>query len=260
MRHRGTLPRSTPRACSHEESTPRRSRLRNSTRSASTSDIHATSSETQPRMSPTAQSPTKSAKAKPHREDWLPHQRPDNSTSAKVITRGLLSAYSYCDWFLSRASAMEKQEPVQARIFTKFYLFLRDFIPQGLTGRFAHIRGSDVMNLLLSHLETTPSRHRVAKQADMAFSDLESWMGSHRGWEDALRKAGNDVGKASKKKQKDSRAPGLLSPAGTHVPGVPCPPYIANLPGQACLPRSSSRTQTPSRGSRTILADYKSSG
>ncbi|KAI0914037.1 hypothetical protein F4823DRAFT_574226 [Ustulina deusta] len=69
----------------------------------------------------------------------------------------------------------------------KFYLFVRDFIPRGLTGSFSHIKGQDVMDYLLCHSEHTISRHKVTKAADTGFSELERWMGTSDNWQSALQ-------------------------------------------------------------------------
>lgn len=68
-------------------------------------------------------------------------------------------------------------------------MFLCDFIPQGLTGLFSHISGNDTMEALLSHGETTATRHKIAKQAHAAFRELEKWMGTWVTWEEAVRNA-----------------------------------------------------------------------
>lgn len=103
----------------------------------------------------------------------------------------------------------------------RFYRFLRDNIPEGLNGQFKHILGNDVMRYLLSHRgESTPSRHKFAKEATIAFSRLEAWMAKGVTWRDAQENAADieneplkKMGNGSKKKSHGS-APGLYSPAG----------------------------------------------
>lgn len=95
----------------------------------------------------------------------------------------------------------------------KLYLFLRDFVPQGLTGRFAHVKGAKLMNQLLYHPpESTMSRHRVTKHAEAVFTKLQEWMGACKTWQVALKRA---QGEKSRWKRKSSGlAPGLHSPKG----------------------------------------------
>lgn len=81
------------------------------------------------------------------------------------------------DWFLSFASAINDEgDSIQAIMFAKLYLFLRDFIPGSLDGdRFSFIDGSSVISHLLCHAgEFAVSQHRLAKDAIAAFSELEA--------------------------------------------------------------------------------------
>lgn len=86
-------------------------------------------------------------------------------------------AHKHRDWSLALASAMEPTSAVQSNFFTKFHLFLRGFCPRGLTGRFAHIHGTDVMRYICSSTEVTKSRHKATKSANAAFEELsQSWL------------------------------------------------------------------------------------
>lgn len=155
-------------------------------------------------------------------QDWLPNKQP-NSTLANKVRRGAnIEAHRRCDWFLSYAAIMEKKDSAQSTMFTKLYLFLHDFIPRGLVNGLSHIHGNSVMDQLLSHpTEKFPSRHKVTKSAEAAFTELERWMGKCATWQEALKKAKDkalaDRSRSQKKKQQAGRAPGLHSPAGTSL-------------------------------------------
>ncbi len=96
----------------------------------------------------------------------------------------------------------------------KFYLFVRDFIPRGLTGSFSHIKGQDVMDYLLCHSEHTISRHKVTKAADTGFSELERWMGTSDNWQSALQCAKDAESNERGRRKFGWKASGLHSPAG----------------------------------------------
>lgn len=112
--------------------------------------------------------------------DWLPHRGPLTLTNKGVHTR-YIENNRRGDWFLCLAWAIDKHkhDPVQSKMLCKLYAFMLDFMPQGLAGDFAHIRGDEVMDQLLCHCESTKSRHKVTRQAEHAFSELEKWMGKH---------------------------------------------------------------------------------
>ncbi|KAI0429639.1 hypothetical protein F5Y09DRAFT_356788 [Xylaria sp. FL1042] len=102
-------------------------------------------------------------------------------------------------------------------MFLKFYIFIRDFMPRGLVDNLAYIKGQDVMDHLLCHAEHTPSRHRVSKAADVAFTELEQWMGSYSNWRSSIQQSGADAEKSRHRKKgdrKQRKLPGLHSPAG----------------------------------------------
>ncbi|KAI3392396.1 hypothetical protein diail_5747 [Diaporthe ilicicola] len=148
--------------------------------------------------------------------DWLPPARPHRIFKAtKVLRRGNLHAHTHRDWFLALVSVMESKDQIQSKMVAKLYLFLRDFIPHGLTGRFSHIQGNDVMNQLLCHFnESTMSRHKVTKYAESVFTELEQWMGSNQNWQEALRQAKADFEKRrTGKKRAGGKAPGLHTAA-----------------------------------------------
>lgn len=149
-------------------------------------------------------------------EDWLPLVRPQTTLGGKVLHQADLEENQHRDWFFAFAVAMFETDPLQGRMVAKFYLFLRDFIPQGLIGGFSHIKGSEVMDQLLSHPpESAMSRHKVTKAADTAFNKLGTWMGTHKNWQTALRTAKKDAEgekRGSGKKKLGGKAPGLQSP------------------------------------------------
>ncbi|KAJ2995491.1 hypothetical protein NUW58_g1253 [Xylaria curta] len=65
----------------------------------------------------------------------------------------------------------------EARMMAKMYLFLRQYMPDGLTGRWAHLRGNEVMRVLLSDREEQcVSRHKVTKKIYSSLGKLqEEW-------------------------------------------------------------------------------------
>ncbi|KAK6948073.1 hypothetical protein Daesc_009837 [Daldinia eschscholtzii] len=96
------------------------------------------------------------------------------------------------DWFVSMDSAIKPIEPGQAQILVKVYIFLREFIPQGLAGKWAHICMKDVMDSLLPYAtQRSISRHGVEKHAGSWLSNLEKWMSMGRSWREALKNAKN---------------------------------------------------------------------
>lgn len=139
---------------------------------------------------------------------WLPPSRVENP---KRISMQLIKSTSHKDWFMNLAWNIFEtyQDQTQCRMLAKVYLFLRDFLPRGFTGRYAHIRGDHVMHHLLCHEgEHASSRHRATVQADLAFKELEAWMAKGSGWEEALENSDKTV------KRKSHRAPGLHTPEG----------------------------------------------
>lgn len=183
-------------------------------------------------MTRSTASPPRSSQMSSPAPDWLPHRRPRNTATTKILRRGALESHKHRDWFLTLASDIEARDMVQGRMLAKFYLFLRDFIPKGLTGPFSHIRGRDVMNQLLCHAETTASRHRVTRSAESGFTELEHWMKKYKTWQEALSGAKAEAEKArtSRKKHTDGKAPGLQSPTGMRPPcGVQDPRLMTLL-------------------------------
>lgn len=158
------------------------------------------------------------AKAVKPATDWLPYQGPP-TLSIKAVNTRYIDTHKDHDWFVQLAYAMGNvtQDSVQSKMFLKFYIFIRDFMPRGLVDNLAHIKGQDVMDHLLCHAEHTPSRHRVSKAADIAFTELEQWMGSHSNWRSSIQQSGPDAEKSSHRKKgdrKQRKLPGLHSPAG----------------------------------------------
>lgn len=50
-------------------------------------------------------------------------------------------------------------------------------MPCKFTGRWSHIRGEDVMNVLISYTKNLAvTRHKASKDAAAAFTYLEEWM------------------------------------------------------------------------------------
>lgn len=173
--------------------------------------------------------------------DWLRKPSPASKASHKLF----LDTAKH-DGFLELARAIRDRETrdkdlgdkddkwsIQEYMLTKFYLFMRDIFPKGLTGEYSHISGDDVMEHLLCHKgETAPSRHKLSKQAEFAFLKLENWVAKGKNWREALENANNETGKErdgqrkpSSRRKYTSKAPGLHSPAGRWIcsnrpPGV----------------------------------------
>lgn len=165
--------------------------------------------------------------------DWLRKPSPASKASHKLF----LDSAKH-DGFLELARAIRDRETrdgapgdkedkgsIQEYMLTKFYLFMRDCFPKGLTGGYAHISGDDVMEHLLCHKgETAPSRHKLSKQAEVAFLKLENWVAKGQNWREALENATAETGKdkggrarSSSRKKLTSKAPGLHSPAGRQI-------------------------------------------
>lgn len=144
-----------------------------------------------------------------------------HTTASKATHRSFLENSDH-DGFLALGLAMKTRgDPIQECMFNKFYLFLHDNLPNGLTGKLAHILGDDVMGYLLCCSETAPSRHKLTKQAEAAFTKLQAWMAGGRNWREAQEAAASSVSADQEKqkrtggrKRQSDLAPGLHSPAG----------------------------------------------
>ncbi|KAL2282141.1 hypothetical protein FJTKL_11182 [Diaporthe vaccinii] len=137
---------------------------------------------------------------------WLPLARKEPILT-KSFSIPFIKGRKDRDWFLKLAWALNDAEgyaqanAMQGRMLAKLYLFMRDYMPKGLRGPFAHISGADVMDHFLSDVHTA-SQHIVAMDAEAAFSALREWMKVGRDWREALE---NTQG---------CRALGLCPPAG----------------------------------------------
>lgn len=75
---------------------------------------------------------------------WAP------TKASRTSHKSFLSAAKH-DRILSLSRAIKDQgDATQELMLIKSYLFIRDCIPHGLTGAYAHILGDDVMEYLLS--------------------------------------------------------------------------------------------------------------
>lgn len=150
-------------------------------------------------------------------DEWLPLQRSQSIVTGRILRNGDIQVHSYRDWFMAFALALKKTDPTQSTLLAKTYLFLRDYMPEGFTGRFSHISGRDVMDYLLCHPGTTcTSRHKFAKSMKTALNDLEVWMGTHKSWQAALayaKKEQADPKKISKRRYQGAKATALPPPA-----------------------------------------------
>ncbi|CAJ2503080.1 Uu.00g104740.m01.CDS01 [Anthostomella pinea] len=158
-----------------------------------------------------SRSPSKSSMASP--AAWLPYTGEQRLVATKALHNRYIETHKSHDWFLRLADAMsvEKADPLQSKMFAKMYVFMRDFMPQGLTGKYAHIRGDDVMRHLLCHNEHTVSRHKVSKAADTAWREMEKWVKGGATWKEALQDARRET---RHKNRRTPMCPGLHSPAG----------------------------------------------
>lgn len=150
--------------------------------------------------------------------------RPSQAKSVPTIdwlwkpTRGSRTAHKAFldqaedDGFLNFSLAIRgRGDTTQEYMVTRFYLFLRDCLSDGLVGAFGHVRGDDVMEHLLCHNGyMVPSLHKVTKQAEAAFAKLEMWMAKGKDWREAQQ---HDKKTATRKKH-TGLAPGLHNPAG----------------------------------------------
>lgn len=63
---------------------------------------------------------------------------------------------------------------LEARMMTKVYLFLRNYLPKDLIGSFGHIRSDEVLDNLIGHTdEQAASRYTIIRDADAVSSLLE---------------------------------------------------------------------------------------
>ncbi|KAJ4394458.1 hypothetical protein N0V93_003676 [Gnomoniopsis smithogilvyi] len=138
------------------------------------------------------------------RPDWLPCQR-DQPLLTQPLNVRFIKLHKSQDWFLALAYELHERDSTQGRLLAKTYLFLRDFIPGGLSGPYAHISGNELLRILMSHPgEISLSRHKVAKEAESAFAELGRWMQKGANWKQASKVA---------RSEGLARAPGLFSPA-----------------------------------------------
>lgn len=140
---------------------------------------------------------------------WLPLcQNAPMLANGKQFTSKFLKNHKKKEWFLGLAHAMHNiKDPQQAKMLIKIFLFLHNYMPRELTGNYAHLWGSEVINYCLSLKEQAASRHRVTKKAKAAWNKLEAWMSQGRDWKEALQRF------KELKKKGGKRAPGLCLPA-----------------------------------------------
>ncbi|KAG6354875.1 hypothetical protein INS49_003956 [Diaporthe citri] len=153
----------------------------------------------------------------PVQTEWLPLLRGE-SILPRALDKRIMKARKDHDWFMALALAVSNhKDKVQGKMFGKLYLFLRDFHPQGLTGRFTHIRGGEVMSYLLCHVnESSLSRHKLTRDAHINFDQLEAWMQRGEDWRAAMSSAQEtaETGEDRGRQRHPWKAPFLLSPAG----------------------------------------------
>lgn len=142
--------------------------------------------------------------------DWLPLAREDGKyfmRDSRVMA--FIELHGSTDWFLRFALAITQDggDIAQAKMVTKAYAFLRDFMPSGFTGQWSHIMGQDVMNVLMSHTkDMAVTRHKATKDIQETFTQLEDWMKTGATFKEA-------IGKEHAGKGKERRALTLYSPA-----------------------------------------------
>lgn len=148
---------------------------------------------------------------------WLPRRRKPIVGGNKFMSWAKTNKGR--DWFLGLANAISDRDATQAKMLIKFYIFVLEYMPQGLTGEYAHIRGDDVMAYLLpeTSCEISASRHRHWRDSELALICLEAWQKKGSSWEEALNVAADashpidlDVDSPEPHPWK---APGLFSPA-----------------------------------------------
>lgn len=101
-------------------------------------------------------------------EDWLPQARPTLLMSDKRIMVLVENKMDH-HWFLLFAMSLyEQQEGNQGVMVAKVYAFLYDHMPKGLTGKWAAIRGNDVMEILLCEKKELSVTRRKATSSAQA--------------------------------------------------------------------------------------------
>ena len=140
--------------------------------------------------------------------NWLPLRRVQPVVASKALQSRYVDGHKNSDWFVRFAADMESRDSTQSKIVLKFYLFLRDYLPDGLVGEYAHIDGNEVMHHLLCHAEHTASRHKVSRSVETSWGELEKWVGRGATWEEALK--AKPVGRF----KKSGPPAGLYPPAG----------------------------------------------
>lgn len=146
-------------------------------------------------------------------DNWLPLARPQSAlANPNLLRRADIQAKKHRDWFLAFASLIETEDGNQSWMLVKAYHFLRDFMPRGLTGRWSHIGGNELMALLLlcSPKDTAASRHKVTTGVEAGFRELSKWIQANKKWMRSRLDAGSEVRPGKKKPA--VRAPGLRSP------------------------------------------------
>lgn len=132
--------------------------------------------------------------------DWLPQARsPLLMSNSRVAP--FVEAKKNRHWFIAFANAIyqDQDDHHQGGMLAKLYAFLHDFLPCGFTGRWAHIHGNDVMDVLLSHTkEFSFTRHRATSGAAAAFEHLGDWMSKGSTWQEAMFNAEGGRKKRSK--------------------------------------------------------------
>ncbi|RYC64465.1 hypothetical protein CHU98_g1747 [Xylaria longipes] len=149
-------------------------------------------------------------------ESWLPAPRVP-LTITKAVNLGTIKNRQESDWFMGLATAMNqvKKDQPQCRMFAKMAFFMMDVLPRGLVLDFGHINGDDVMHQLLCHMnEMAASRHKVSRDADTAWQQLEKWMSLGDDWKAASQNARRDPSAGKNRYRLTGKVPGLLSPAG----------------------------------------------
>lgn len=135
----------------------------------------------------------------------------------------LVEAKIDCYWFLSFASSLyeDRNDYPQGGMVAKVYAFLHDFLPHGFTGKWSHIKGNSLMEILLSDIKTfSVTRHKVISKAAEVFKSMEEWMKKGSDWKEAAKQAGLDGDKtdtaagSAKKKGAKKPPPFLYSPEG----------------------------------------------
>lgn len=142
--------------------------------------------------------------------DWLPQARPKLLMSDKRIKLFVENKMRH-HWFLCFSMSLyEREDGNQGALVAKVYAFLYDHMPKGFTGRWAAIRGNDVMEILLCEKkELSVTRHKATSSAQANFESLEEWMRKGTNWREALSHTAGERKKANHK-----RGPVLYSPAG----------------------------------------------